>query len=108
MPLMLINNWKYIAIAFLVVALGLTIIVKNKEISSLTIERNQYKSALEFQNEQIIKNKTEYDDNLAKANSKKEKIVIRYKVIYETIDNFGKDKNETCDDSLRFLNDFSY
>ena len=75
----------------------------------LVIERNQYKSALEFQNETLLNDSKKYEERLKTLPKQIEKITTRYKVIYENIDEWDGDKNATdCQNARDFLTGFNY
>lgn len=75
----------------------------------MTNERDQLKSALEFQNATILHDAEEHDKKLKELPREIEKITTRYKVIYENIDTWDGDKNASdCDNADAFLRSFNY
>lgn len=74
----------------------------------LLSQLSQYKYALAFQNEAIVKNKSDYDEDIKKLPTVLKTIDTKYKtqtqVIYE-----WKDSNETdCNASMQYINDFNF
>ncbi|HET8689322.1 MAG TPA: hypothetical protein VFM18_22155 [Methanosarcina sp.] len=58
-------------------------------------ERDQYKTALEFQNAQILSQKADYEAKLKELPTEIEKIKTRYVTIYQQIDSIKEDGNAT-------------
>lgn len=72
-------------------------------------ERDQYKTALDYQNASLLHQKAEYDKKLYKLPTEITKIRTKYEVIYAGIDDFKKESNETdCQSADRFLRTFNY
>jgi len=72
-------------------------------------EREQYKQALEFQNASLLQQKKEYDEKLSKLPTEIEKITVRYKVVYQDIDDWKGDENATdCENAGNYLRSFNY
>ena len=78
-------------------------------VRALESERNEFKMALEFQNDALLKDKEEYERKLKELPKEIEKITTRYKVIYEDVDNWKGDINATdCENSYNFLVNANY
>jgi hypothetical protein len=81
------------------------------KISNIRLEadKNIYKTALEYQNASLLKHKKEYDEKLSKLPKEIEKITVRYKVIYQGIDDWKGDTNGTdCQNADSFLHSVNY
>jgi hypothetical protein len=77
--------------------------------TELRAERDMYSTALEFQNASLLKHKKEYDEKLSKLPKEIEKITVRYKVIYQGIDDWKGDDNATdCENADNYLRSFNY
>jgi hypothetical protein len=89
----------------LLVLLGLMKISNTKLIADINI----YKTALEYQNASLLKHKKEYDEKVSKLPTEIEKITVRYKVIYQGIDDWKGDDNATdCENANSFLRSVNY
>ncbi len=104
-----LQYWRELLMASMAIVLAFVLSYYPNRVKALESERNEYKMALEFQNDALLKDKEEYERKLKELPKEIEKITTRYKVIYENIDNFKKDENETdCNASYRFLSTFNY
>jgi GTPase involved in cell partitioning and DNA repair len=107
MPLILLNNWKIIAVSLTILAtLGYVKYLKS-ELSSITLQLNQTQSALDYQNQSIIANKVDYERNLADSNKTNTVIQTRYKERKIYISTLG-DSNESCIDAINNINHFTF
>lgn len=101
----LYRYWREVAIMVLVfVSWSL---YQGKELAQS--EQSQYKFALDFQNSAILSNKADYERKLAELPKVIEKIKVRYKVIYEELDNWKGDENATdCQNADSYLRSIPY
>ena len=89
----------------LLILLGFMKISNTKLIADVNI----YKTALEYQNASLLKHKKEYDEKVSKLPKEIEKITVRYKVIYQGIDDWKGDDNATdCENADNYLRSFNY
>lgn len=109
---LLIKYWREFAIAilaFLVVLMLALVEKKNVLIKHAENERDQYKSGLDFQNATLLNDAKKYEEKLKQLPKEITKIKTRYVAVYDRIDNYKEDENETkCVNALNFLNDFNY
>lgn len=106
---LILKFWREIAIFILSVTLILVYLWKDNQVQSATIEMNQYKTGLEFQNAVILENAKKLEEKAKTLPKVIEKIKTRYEVVYADIDTFKGDENETnCSNALTFLNGFNY
>jgi len=95
----------------LVASLGLYFDVANLK-SNLDIaihDRDMYEQAMNYQNASLLQQKEEYEKRLSELPKEIEKITVRYKVIYQGIDDFKGDINGTdCENATSFLHSVSY
>lgn len=88
---------------------NITIPSLQKDITIAKQESKQFEDALDHQNETLLRESKQYEDKLKELPKEIEKIVTRYVAVYQTIDNFVKDENETdCNASHRLLSTFPY
>lgn len=105
----LLKYWRELLIALLfflwvTTSLWLTNIIKTVE-----NELDQYKSGLDFQNATLLNDAKKYEEKLKQLPKEITKIKTRYVSVYDGIDNYKEDENETkCVNALNFLNDFNY
>ena len=105
----LIEYWRELTMASMAIILAFVLSYYPNRVKALEGERNVFEMALEFQNDALLKDKEEYERKLAKLPKEIEKIKIRYKVIYESIDNWEGDVNATdCENASKFLNSVNY
>ena len=108
MPLLL-KFWREISIVLLSSSLIFVYLWKDSQVQSATLELNQYKGGLEFQNAVILENAKKLEEKAKALPKVIEKIKTRYEVVYEGIETFKGDENETnCTNALTFLNGFNY
>lgn len=88
---------------------NITIPSLKKDVTIAKQETQQHKDALEYKNSTLLRESKKYDDKLKELPKEIEKITTRYVAVYQTIDNFIKDENETdCNASYRMLSTFNY
>lgn len=107
--LILKKYWISILGGALIIGMLIYIGFLRLEVKAEKAEKEQYKYALSFQNEAIIKNKSDYDEAIKKFPTVLETIDVRYKTQTQIIYAW-KDNNETsdCNDSLNYLNTYQF
>ena len=106
---MLIQYWKYILVLILFLVFSVSLGWMKISNTNLKADRDMYKTALEYQNASLLQQKKEYDEKLSKLPTEIEKIVIKYKTIYEDIDSWNGDANATdCENAMKFLGEVNY
>lgn len=96
-------------LACMAIVLAFTLSYYPNRVKALEGERNEFKMALEFQNETLLKKAEEYERKLKELPKEIEKITNTYKVIYKNIDEWEGDKNATdCENARDFLTGFNY
>lgn len=103
MPLMLINNWKYIIIA----SLSIWIYALKSDLKVETALKEGVISALTAQSNILESNRVDYEHNLIDANKTNTVIHTRYKERIQVIYQWG-DNNATCDDAMYDINHYQY
>lgn len=105
----LLKYWRELLIALLFFLLVTTSLWLTNIIKTVENERDQYKSGLDFQNATLLNYAKKYEKKLKQLPKEITKIKTRYVAVYDGIDNYKEDKNETkCVNALNFLNDFNY
>lgn len=105
----LIEYWRELIMASMAIVLAFTLSYYPNRVKALEGERNEYKMALEFQNETLLNDAKKYEDRLKALPKEIKKITTRYQVIYKNIDDWKGDNNATdCENATDFLNGFNY
>ena len=101
--------WKYVLVFVVLSLLSISLAWMKISNTKLRAERDMYSTALEYQNASLLKHKKEYDEKLSKLPTEIEKITVRYKVIYQGIDDWKGDENATdCENAGNYLRSFNY
>lgn len=109
MQLILIKLWRELLIIVLFFGWVITWLWMSNGIKTVENERDQYKSGLDFQNATLLNDAKKYEEKLKQLPKEITKIKTRYVAVYDGIDNYKEDENETkCVNALNFLNDFNY
>ena len=104
-----LQYWRELIMASMAIVLAFVLSYYPDRVRALESERNEFKMALEFQNDALLKDKEEYERKLKELPKEIEKITTRYKVIYEDVDNWKGDINATdCENSYNFLVNANY
>ena len=104
-----LQYWRELIMASMAIVLAFVLSYYPNRVKVLESERNVFEMALEFQNDALLKDKEEYERKLKELPKEIEKIKIRYKVIYEGIDNWEGDINATdCENASKFLHSVNY
>ena len=110
MYLQLLKNWKTIlcvAISATIAFLSVWVYLLKSDLKVAHADYKAIESALTAQSEIIESNRAEYERNLADANKTKTVINTRYKERVKVIYQWGEE-NATCDDSMRYLNNYTF
>jgi len=106
---LLTQYWKYVLVFVLLLGLSSSLAWMKISNTKLKAERDMYSIALEYQNSSLLKQKKEYDEKLSKLPTEIEKITVKYKVIYQGIDDWKGDENATdCENAGNYLRSFNY
>ena len=107
-------NWKYAAVAFATAAAFLYVYSLKSEIFDLKLQNMErdkkivkLEGELKLSNELVLRNKTEYAENLKTISEKKSKTEIVYKEKIMAIYKWS-DRNATCDSAIGYLNNYAY
>jgi len=101
--------WKYVLVFVCFSLFSISLVWMTISNTKLEADINIYKTALEYQNASLLKHKKEYDEKLSKLPKEIEKITVRYKVIYQGIDDWKGDDNATdCENAAAYLHSFNY
>lgn len=106
---MYLRFWREIALLVAIVSWYGTYSYLSNRLDVVEAERASYEQALEFQNASLLKQKEDYEKKLSELPKEIEKITVRYKVIYQGIDDWEGDKNATdCENTDSFLRSINY
>lgn len=107
-----IKYWREAIIALLIAVIGVLVMVvlgKNVKIANTENERDQYKSALDYQNDTLLREGEKYEARLKQLPTEIEKITTRYVAVYNDIETWKGDENASdCDNAHAFLTGFNY
>jgi predicted negative regulator of RcsB-dependent stress response len=105
----LLQYWKYVLVLVFFLLFSASLGWMKISNTELRAERDMYSAALEYQNASLLKQKKEYDEKLSKLPTEIEKITVRYKVIYQGIDDWKGDENATDGENAgNYLRSFNY
>lgn len=105
----LLKYWRELLISLLFFLWVTTSLWLTNSIKTVENERDQYKCGLDFQNATLLNDAKKYEEKLKQLPKEITKIKTRYVAVYDGIDNYKEDENETkCVNALNFLNDFNY
>ena len=107
-------NWKYAAVALATAAAMYYVYSSKSEIYELKLQGiekekliTKLNGELKLSNELVLRNKTEYAENLKTISEKKSKTEIVYKERVQAIYKWS-DGNATCDSAVDYLNNYAY
>lgn len=101
--------WLYFLLFLSFLFCFFTLLITRTTLQATINERDQYKSALEFQNTTLMRDAEEHEKRLKELPKVIEKITVRYKTIYENIDTWeGDDNASDCDNADKYLRSFNY
>ena len=101
----------WLELLLLVASLGLYFYISNlkNNLDSAIHDRDMYEQAMNYQNASLLKQKEDYEKKLSELPKEIEKITVKYKVIYQGIDDWQGDKNATdCTNADSFLRSINY
>lgn len=104
-----LQYWRELIMASMAIILAFVLSYYPNRVKALEGERNEFKMALEFQNETLLNDAKKYEERLKALPKEIEKITNTYKVIYKNIDEWEEDANVSkCQNAHNYLNEFSY
>lgn len=106
---MYLSFWREIALLIAIISWCGTYWYLSNRLDVVVAERAIYEQALDFQNASLLKQKEDYEKKLSELPKEIEKITIKYKVIYQGIDDWKGDINATdCENADSYLRSFNY
>lgn len=109
MQLLLIDYWREIAMALMIVMIAMLLSYYPQRVKVVEGERYQFETALNFQNSELLQQQLDYEVKLKELPKEITKIKTKYEVIYADIDTWKGDSNGSdCDNARTFLNSFNY
>jgi hypothetical protein len=101
--------WREIALLVAIISWYGTYWYLSNRLDVVVAEKALHEQALDFQNASLLKQKEDYEKKLSELPKEIEKITVRYKVIYQGIDDWKGDDNATdCENANSFLRSINY